>query len=79
MRGGAAGAVGQVGYGAGAPAVAALLSHAISNLRKEAALALGELRDRATLPALTRALEDHDPEVRKAVRIAIRQIDASSP
>ena len=43
-------------------------SHAISNLRKEAALALGELRDRATLPALTHALEDHDPEVRRANR-----------
>lgn len=75
----AARALGQLRDAAAAPAVAALLSHAISNLRKEAALALGELRDPATLPALTRALEDHDPEVRKAVRIAIRQIDASSP
>ncbi len=61
-----------------APAVVALLSHAISNLRKEAALALGELRDRATLPALSAALDDRDPEVRKAVRIAIGQVDEAS-
>ncbi|RAB21422.1 HEAT repeat domain-containing protein, partial [Burkholderia multivorans] len=51
------------------------LGHLISNLRKEAALALGELRDPASLPALHAALDDRDPEVRKAVRIAIRQIE----
>ena len=59
-------------------AVVALLAHAISNLRKEAALALGELRDPATLRALHDALEDRDPEVRKAVRIAIAQIEGDA-
>ncbi|CAE6718398.1 hypothetical protein R69658_01245 [Paraburkholderia aspalathi] len=56
-------------------AVAALLTHAISNLRKEAALSLGELGDTASLPALHAAATDPDPEVRKAARIALAQIE----
>ncbi|MFM0731281.1 HEAT repeat domain-containing protein [Paraburkholderia sediminicola] len=58
-------------------AVAALLTHAISNLRKEAALSLGELGDAASLPALHAAAADADadPEVRKAARIALTQIE----
>lgn len=59
------------------PALAALietLGHRISNLRKEAALALGELADRRAVPALQAAQEDGDPEVRKAVRIALGQL-----
>jgi len=55
--------------------IAVLLTHAISNLRKEAALSLGELGDRASLPLLQAAATDPDPEVRKAVRIALAQID----
>jgi HEAT repeat protein len=58
-----------------ASAVAALLTHTISNLRKEAALALGELRDPGTVPALRDALDDRDPDVRKAVRIALQQVE----
>ena len=54
--------------------IAALLQHSISNLRKEAALALGELGVAETLPALQGALEDGDPDVRKSARIAITQI-----
>jgi HEAT repeat protein len=56
-----------------------LLSNPISNLRKEAALALGELREPATLDALHDALNDADPDVRKAVRIALQQIEGSRP
>jgi HEAT repeat protein len=70
--------LGQLGDRAAAQALIALLSHAISNLRKEAALALGELRDPSTLAALEHALDDADPEVRKAVRIALQQIGAGA-
>ncbi|MNP39635.1 hypothetical protein D3C76_1332200 [compost metagenome] len=51
-----------------------LLGHGIANLRKEAALALGDLGDNAALPALRAAEADGDPEVRKAVRIALAQL-----
>jgi hypothetical protein len=50
------------------------LGHSISNLRKEAALALGELGDRQALGPLRDAADDGDPEVRKAVRIALVQL-----
>jgi len=59
-------------------ALAALLTHTISNLRKEAALALGELGDSSALPALREANADRDPEVRKAVRIALQQIEGKA-
>jgi HEAT repeat protein len=51
-----------------------LLTFPISNVRKEAALALGELGNADALAVLEAALGDGDPEVRKAVRIAIAQI-----
>jgi len=57
------------------PALTGLLSHAIRNLRKEAALALGELGERDLLPVLQAGLGDADPEVRKAIRIALQQIE----
>ncbi|WP_223545100.1 HEAT repeat domain-containing protein [Pseudomonas sp. A-B-19] len=60
-----------------APALQALidtLGHRISNLRKEAALALGELNDPGAIAALQAAQDDGDPEVRKAVRIALSQL-----
>ena len=50
------------------------LGHRISNLRKEDALALGELNDRGAVAALQAAQDDGDPEVRKAVRIALSQL-----
>ncbi|RKP55989.1 HEAT repeat domain-containing protein [Pararobbsia silviterrae] len=71
-------ALGQLRDADAAPAVTGLLTHTISNLRKEAALALGEFRIRASLDALRTALEDPDPEVRKAVRIAIQQIEEAT-
>lgn len=58
-------------------ALAGMLSHPISNLRKDAALALGETGDAAALPALRIAESDGDPEVVKAVRIALAQIEAT--
>ena len=58
-------------------ALAALFAHPISNLRKEAALALGETGEAAALPALRNAESDGDPEVVKAVRIALAQIEAT--
>ena len=57
-----------------APALDALietLGHRISNLRKEAALASGELNEREAIAPLLAAQDDGDPEVRKAVRIAL--------
>jgi HEAT repeat protein len=59
------------------PALDALidtLGHRISNLRKEAALALGELNDKGAIAPLQAAQDDGDPEVRKAVRIALSQL-----
>ena len=58
-------------------ALAALFAHPISNLRKEAALALGEIGQAAALPTLRNAQSDGDPEVVKAVRIALAQIEGA--
>jgi HEAT repeat protein len=55
------------------------LSHSISNLRKEAALALGEIGVPEALPALEQIRDDRDPEVRKSARLAIAQIHAAGP
>jgi HEAT repeat protein len=54
------------------------LDHKIGNLRKEAALALGEIGSPAALPALCEAENDPDPEVRKSVRLALQQIAAAA-
>jgi HEAT repeat protein len=51
-----------------------LLSHPISNLRKEAAAALGEIAQPAAMPYLKAHLDDPDPDVRKNLRWALRQI-----
>jgi HEAT repeat protein len=72
----AARSLGKLGDIEAGPALAVLLSHTISNLRKEAALALGELRDPRTLTVLHAAQDDRDPDVRKAIRIAIQQIES---
>ncbi|MNR44631.1 hypothetical protein D3C85_1634010 [compost metagenome] len=55
-----------------------MLGHGIANLRKEAALALGELGQARALPVLQAAETDSDPEVRKAVRIAMAQLRGAS-
>ncbi|MFF7709011.1 HEAT repeat domain-containing protein [Pseudomonas sp. NPDC007930] len=70
----AARALGRLKLAEAQPALISLLGHGISNLRKEAALALGELGDELAVSALQAAAEDSDPEVRKAVRIALVQL-----
>jgi len=50
------------------------LGHEISNLRKEAAIALGEVGDKGAIPALEAALQDVDPDVRKLAQLALNQI-----
>ncbi|MNP53630.1 hypothetical protein D3C76_1481180 [compost metagenome] len=61
-------------YGPALEALIDTLGHRISNLRKEAALALGELNDPRAIAPLQAAQHDGDPEVRKAVRIALSQL-----
>jgi HEAT repeat protein len=72
----AARAIGRLRDAAGAawPALAELLAHPLANVRKEAVIALGELRRPEALPALERAGQDADPDVRKLARLAIETI-----
>lgn len=56
------------------PSLVGLLEHPLPNLRKEAAIALGELRRPEALPALERAAQDADPDVRKLARLALAAI-----
>lgn len=69
-------ALGRLGDPLSGRPVAMLLTYAVSNVRKEAALALGEVGTLAELAVLGVSLQDDDPEVRKAVRIGIAQIEA---
>jgi HEAT repeat protein len=55
-------------------AIAANLTHEQANLRKEAAIALGEIADPAAAPHLERVQNDPDPDVRKSARWAIQQV-----
>jgi HEAT repeat protein len=48
--------------------------HEISNLRKEVALALGEIGGEQSTQLLRDHEQDPDPEVRKAIRIGLDQI-----
>jgi HEAT repeat protein len=61
------------------PALIETLNHEISNLRKEAALALGEIGSPEALPALEQIQNDPDPEVRKSVRLSIAQVRLTGP
>ncbi len=56
--------------------MARALDHAVSNLRKEAAIALGEIGDPAAIPSPERALDDPDADVRKIALGALREIVA---
>jgi HEAT repeat protein len=58
------------------PLLTAALLHPAGNLRKEAAIALGEIGDAHAVPALTAASDDPDPEVRKAARSALQRLGA---
>jgi HEAT repeat protein len=56
--------------------VAHALTHSSANLRKEAAIALGEIGDLRAVPALNAASQDADPDVRKLARLALAQLAA---
>jgi HEAT repeat protein len=43
----------------------------MSNLRKEAAIALGEIGDPRAITPLEKALADSDPDVRKLAKLAL--------
>jgi len=60
------------------PALGSALGHPVSNLRKEAAAALGEIRHPNALPHLRQAVTDPDPDVRKLARWAIERIEAAA-
>jgi len=69
------GSVFVLGSDAGAlPALIGALSHRQGNLRREAALALGEIGAPAAAPALEIAAGDPDPEVRKTARAALARL-----
>ena len=53
------------------------VSHEVSNLRKEAAAALGEIANPTALVFLEPAAGDPDPDVRKLVRWAIGRCKAA--
>ncbi|OYZ90334.1 MAG: hypothetical protein B7Y01_02750, partial [Xanthobacter sp. 17-67-6] len=55
-----------------------LLGHEISNVRKEAAAALGEISDPAAIASLERGFDDPDPDVRKLVRWALERCRAAA-
>ena len=59
------------------PVLGAALTHEVSNLRKEAAAALGEIADPTALVFLEPATSDPDPDVRKLVRWAIGRCQAA--
>jgi HEAT repeat protein len=56
------------------PLLVASLNHSISNLRKEAVIALGEIGDTRAIAPLEGALGDADPDVRKLARLALTAI-----
>jgi HEAT repeat protein len=49
----------------------------VSNLRKEAVIALGEVGDPRAITHLERALHDNDPDVRKLAKLALASIQMS--
>jgi HEAT repeat protein len=67
----AANALGRLKAVRGVPALGQNLMAEVSNLRKEAAAALGEIADASALEWLEPCLDDPDPDVRKLIRWAI--------
>ena len=62
----------------GIPALAKCIVDPISNLRKSAVAALGQIKHLDGLPLLEIAKNDNDPDVRKLARWASDQIAAAS-
>ena len=77
VRAKAANALGRIYAVPAIPVLGEALSHEVSNLRKEAAAALGEIADPAALVFLEPAAGDPDPDVRKLVRWAIGRCQAT--
>jgi HEAT repeat protein len=70
-------AIGILGDPEGISALAKCIDSPISNLRKSAVAALGEIRHADGLPLLDIVLNDNDPDVRKLARWAIDRISTS--
>jgi HEAT repeat protein len=62
----------------GIPALGICISDPISNLRKAAIAALGEISHPDGLPYVAKALDDNDPDVRKLARWATEKIETAS-
>jgi HEAT repeat protein len=60
------------------PALLEQLVHPMSNLRKETAIALGDIGDPRAIGPLEAALNDPDPDVRKIARLALARINPAS-
>jgi HEAT repeat protein len=56
------------------PALCSALTHSISNLRKEAVIALGEIGDVRAVKFLELAQNDVDSDVRKLSKLALATI-----
>jgi HEAT repeat protein len=50
----------------------------MSNLRKETAIALGDIGDARAIKPLEGAMNDPDPDVRKIARLALARINPAS-
>jgi len=68
-------ALGRIRYVDAVRTASELLSYSVSNVRKEAALCLGEIGDVRALPRLKEALLDRDPDVKKLAAWAIAKIE----
>lgn len=76
----AARSLGQIGSRAGTPALILVIQDekAEDDLRREAATALGKVRDSSALPSLRAALNARDPYLAEAARDAIHRITNST-
>ena len=75
----AARALGRLRHPAALPVLVEALAHRVGNLRKEAAIALGEIGTAGARPALEVAASDPDPEVRKTARLALSRLASDAP
>jgi HEAT repeat protein len=74
----AAESIGKLGLVAGIPALGVCVTNPISNLRKAAVAALGEIAHGDGLQFVAIALEDNDPDVRKLARWSTEKIETAS-
>ena len=71
-----ANALGRIRAKAAVEVLGEALGSEVSNLRKEAAAALGEIAEPRAVARLERCADDPDPDVRKLVRWAIERCRA---